>query len=399
MRIGMMVDVYKPHVSGITHYISLNKKYLEQAGHQVFIFTFGDLDFPDDETNVIRSPGLPLVDTGYYLNFRYSRKAKALLLTMDLVHVHHPFLSGRLALRYCRPLHIPVVFTNHTRYDLYAQAYMPLLPEEISDSFLHSYMPPFCTAVDLVISPSLGVVDVLRKLGVTCQIEVVPNGVELDRFQQTYPEDGRAELGFTAEDTLLVYSGRLGPEKNIDFLLRSFCGAAEAVDRVHLLLIGGGPEDDNLKKLASQLGITNRVHFIGMIGYELMPRFLSMCDLFVTASVTEVHPLSVIEAMASGLPALGIHSVGVGDIIEDGRTGLLASQNQAAFAAKMTRLCLDKDLRLRMGNSARQISEKYGIERITRVMLAHYEHLAIEALPRRHTLISRLRTFAEKLHE
>ena len=397
MRIGMMVDVYKPHVSGITHYISLNKKYLEQAGHEVFIFTFGDLDFPDEETNVIRSPGLPLVDTGYYLNFRYSRKAKALLLTMDLVHVHHPFLSGRLALRYCRPLHIPIVFTNHTRYDLYAQAYMPILPEEISDSFLQSYMPPFCTAVDLVISPSLGVVDVLRKLGVACQIEVVPNGVELDRFQQTYSEDGRAKFGFTTDDTLLVYSGRLGPEKNIDFLLRSFSGAAEAVDRVHLLLIGGGPEEENLKKLASQIGITDRVHFIGMIEYELMPRFLSMCDLFVTASVTEVHPLSVIEAMASGLPALGIHSVGVGDIIEDSRTGLLASQNQAAFAAKMTRLCLDKDLRLKMGNSARQVSEKYAIERITQIMLAHYEQLAFEALPRRHTLISRLRTFVEKL--
>ncbi|HEY5157514.1 MAG TPA: glycosyltransferase [Anaerolineales bacterium] len=397
MRIGMMVDVYKPHVSGITHYISLNKKYLEQAGHEVFIFTFGDLDFPDDETNIIRSPGLPLVDTGYYLNFRYSRKAKALLLTMDLVHVHHPFLSGRLALRYCRPLHIPVVFTNHTRYDLYAQAYMPLLPEEISDSFLQSYMPPFCMAVDLVISPSLGVVDVLRKLGVTSQIEVVPNGVELDRFQQTYQDNGRAELGFTAEDTLLVYSGRLGPEKNIDFLLRAFSGAAEAVDRVHLLLIGGGPEEENLKKLASQLGITDRVHFVGMIEYELIPRFLSMCDLFVTASVTEVHPLSVIEAMASGLPALGIHSVGVGDIIEDSRTGLLASQNQAAFAAKMTRLCLDRNLRHKMGNSAREVSEKYAIERITQVMLAHYEHLAFEALPHRHSLISRLRTLVEKL--
>ena len=397
MRIGMMVDVYKPHVSGITHYISLNKKYLEQAGHEVFIFTFGDLDFPDDETNIIRSPGLPLVDTGYYLNFRYSRKAKALLLTMDLVHLHHPFLSGRLALRYCRPFHIPIVFTNHTRYDLYAQAYMPLLPEEISDSFLQSYMPPFCMAVDLVISPSLGVVDVLRKLGVTSQIEVVPNGVELDRFQQTYQDDGRSELGFTAEDILLVYSGRLGPEKNIDFLLRAFSGAAEAVDRIHLLLIGGGPEEENLKKLASQLGINDRVHFVGMIEYELMPRFLSMCDLFVTASVTEVHPLSVIEAMASGLPALGIHSVGVGDIIEDSRTGLLASQNQAAFAAKMTRLCLDRGLRLKMGNSAREAAEKYAIERITQVMLAHYEHLAFEALPRRHSLISRLRRFVEKL--
>jgi len=189
----------------------------------------------------------------------------------------------------------------------------------------------------------------------------------------------------------------LGPEKNIDFLLRAFSGAAEAVDRVHLLLIGGGPEEENLKKLASQLGITDRVHFVGMIEYELMPRFLSICDLFVTASVTEVHPLSVIEAMASGLPALGIHSVGVGDIIEDSRTGLLASQNQAAFAAKMTRLCLDRNLRHKMGNSAREVSEKYAIERITQVMLAHYEHLAFEALPHRHSLISRLRTLVEKL--
>jgi len=397
MRIGMMADVYKPHVSGITHYISLNKKFLEQAGHEVFIFTFGDLDYPDEETNVIRSPGLPLVDTGYSLNFRYSRKAKALLLTMDLVHVHHPFLSGRLALRYCRPLHIPVVFTNHTRYDLYAQAYMPLLPEEISDSFLQSYMPPFCTAVDLVISPSPGMADVLRKLGVTSQIEVVPNGVELDRYQQTCEGDCRAELGFTVEDILLVYSGRLGPEKNIDFLLRAFAGAAEAVDLVHLLLIGGGPEEESLKKLSFQLGVSDRVHFLGMVEYDRMPRLLAMCDLFVTASVTEVHPLSVIEAMASGLPALGIHSVGVGDTIEDGRTGILASENQAAFAAKMTRLCLDSSLRRKMGSAARKASEKYAIERITQLIIDHYKNLAFAAQPRRHSLRSRLRTFMEKL--
>ncbi len=199
MRIGMMADVYKPHVSGITHYISLNKRYLEEAGHEVFIFTFGDLDYADDETGVIRSPGFPLVDTGYTLNFRYSRQAKALLQTMDLVHVHHPFLSGRLALRYCRPLRIPVVFTNHTRYDLYAQAYLPLLPEEISGTFLQTYMPPFCAAVDLVISPSAGMAGVLRGLGVTSPVEVVPNGVDLERYREVC-EDCRDEFGFTAEN-------------------------------------------------------------------------------------------------------------------------------------------------------------------------------------------------------
>jgi glycosyltransferase involved in cell wall biosynthesis len=396
MRIGMMTDVYKPHVSGITHYISLNKQYLEKAGHEVFIFTFGDIDFPDEETNVIRSPGLPLVDTGYFLNFRYSRNAKALLQTMDVVQVNHPFLSGRLALRYCRPLNIPVVFTNHTRYDLYAQAYIPLLPEEISASFLQSYMAPFCTAVDLVVSPSPGMADVLRKLGVTSPIEVVPNGVELEHFQQRF-EDFRIEFGYKPDDILLIYSGRLGPEKNVDFLLRAFAGVAETLEAVHLLIIGGGPEEEGLKKLAAEIGIKDRVRFLGMVAYERIPQYLAMCDVFVTASVTEVHPLSVIEAMATGLPALGIHSVGVGDTIEDDRTGFLASQNQAAYAAKLTRLCLDRSLRRKMGLAARKASEKYAIQHAIQIMLTHYERLVFAALPRRRSLISHIRSLVEKL--
>jgi 1,2-diacylglycerol 3-alpha-glucosyltransferase len=143
--------------------------------------------------------------------------------------------------------------------------------------------------------------------------------------------------------------------------------------------------------------MSDRIHFYGMIAYDLMPQYLKMCDVFVTASVTEVHPLSVIEAMASGLPALGIHSVGVGDTIEDGRTGLLARQNQAAFSAKLTRLCLDRTLRKQMGLAARKASEKYAVEHAMQTMLAHYERLVFAALPRRRSLGSRLRSLMERL--
>ena len=396
MRIGMMTDVYKPHVSGITNYISLNKRYLEEAGHEVFIFTFGDLDYADDETRVIRSPGLPLVDTGFSLNFHYSRKAKALLQTMDLVHVHHPFLSGRLALRYCRPLHIPILFTNHTRYDLYAHAYLPLLPEEISATFLQSNMPPFCAAVDMVISPSAGMAEVLRKLGVTSPIEIAPNGVELDRYQ-TVCDNCRNEFGFAQDDILLVYSGRLGPEKNLAFLLQAFTGVAEAIDNAHLLIIGGGPEEEALIELAAQSGAADRIHFTGMLAYDRMPQFLAMCDIFVTASVTEVHPLSVIEALATGLPVVGIHSVGVGDSVEEGVTGFLARLDQAAFAAKLTRLCLDRDLRHKMGLAARKASGQYAIEHATQIMLSLYDRLVFEAAPRKRSLGFRIRSVIERL--
>ena len=96
-----MVDAYKPYISGVTNYVDLNKRILEEAGHEVYVFTFGDVDYQDDEPRVIRSPGLALGDTGFYLSLRYKTQARKLLQTMDVIHVHHPFLSGRLALRYC----------------------------------------------------------------------------------------------------------------------------------------------------------------------------------------------------------------------------------------------------------------------------------------------------------
>ncbi len=395
MRIGMMADTYKPHISGITNYIELNKKYLEKAGHEVYIFTFGDEDYPDDESNVIRSPGLPLVDTGYYLSFRYTRKAKALLQTMDIVHVHHPFLSGRLALRYCRPLEIPIVFTNHTRYDLYAQVYLPALPENISLSLLETYMPDFCAAVDMVISPSPGMANVLRKIKVEAPITIVPNGVEIQRFQQPAPPDMRQKLGFTDKDILLIYVGRLAPEKNLPFLLQAFLGVAETLQNAHLLLIGDGPSREELQTLLKKSPQSHQVHFFGRIDYDLLPQYLAASDLFVTASVSEVHPLSVIEAMAAGLPVLGIHSAGVGDTVLDGRTGLLSSENLPAFTAKMTQLCLDPTLRRSLGQHARQQAEHYAIERTTQIMLQHYENLIYNAR-RRRGLRHQLRNIMER---
>ncbi len=396
MRIGMMADVYKPHVSGVTHYIELNKRYLEKLGHDVFVFTFGDQDYQDDESRVIRSPGLPLVDTGYYLSFRYSRSARKLLQTMDVVHVQHPFLSGRLALSYCRALRIPMVFTNHTRYDLYAQAYLPIVPVEISDGLLQAYMPPFCQALDLVISPSAGMAQVLRGMGVTSPIEIVPNGVDLQRFYTAEPLS-RTDFGYSTDDILLVYAGRLASEKNLGFLLQAFAGVARALDSVRLLVIGGGakPTEAELQSLVAELKLTDRVGFTGMLPYDALASHLLMCDAFVTSSVTEVHPLSVIEGMACGLPIMGIESPGVGDTVEDGKTGFLSTNDLPSFTAKLMRLCLDDSLRKKMGQAARRASTLYAIERTTKILLGHYERLVYASRPRRDSWSVRLRGFFE----
>ncbi|HEU0295807.1 MAG TPA: glycosyltransferase [Anaerolineales bacterium] len=393
----MMTDAYKPHVSGVTSYIDLNKRTLEELGHDVYVFTFGDLEYQDDDPRVIRSPGLPLANTGFYVSLRYRTVAKKLLQSMDVVHVHHPFLSGRLALIYCTRKHIPVVFTNHTRYDLYAQARLPFMPVEVSQSLLQTYMPDFCSAVDLVISPSRGMERVMRQYGVQSHIEVVPNGANLKPFHKAKPLS-RADLGFKKDDVLLAYMGRVAPEKNLEFLLQAFAGVARTIPNVHLLIIGGGQKEheEKLKSLPAEHHIEDRVHFMGLIPYDQMPSYLAMCDIFVTASVTEVHPYSVIEAMATGLPIVGIDSPGVGDSIEDGVSGLLSTEDIPSFTAKLTYLSLNRNLQKKMGAAALKASEQFSIERTTQIMLGHYNRLMESTKPVRQSLDERLRTILEE---
>jgi len=375
MRIGMMLDMYKPHISGVTNYVSLNKRALEAAGHEVSVFTFGVPGPEPDEPGVYRTTGIPLAESGYYLGFRYRRAMRLHLQQMDIVHVHHPFLSGGLALRYCRHRRIPIVFTNHTRYDLYARVYLPMIPDPLSRTFLQSYMPSFCREVDLVIAPSRGVFGVLRDLGVDAPIEVVPNGVDLAPFREPGEPLSRAELGLRPGDLGLIYVGRLGAEKNLTFLLRTLAGVRAAAPNVRLVLVGRGPETDNLRGLAQGLGIGESVHFVGAVPYREVPRLMAACDAFVTASVSEVHPLSLIEAMASGLPVVGIDAPGVADTISDGVDGFLAPYDAAAFSAKLTRLVMDDELRRRMGAAARAKSQDFDIRRTSAQVEAHYQAL------------------------
>jgi glycosyltransferase involved in cell wall biosynthesis len=238
---------------------------------------------------------------------------------------------------------------------------------------------------------------VLRQFNVESPIAVVPNGVDLKNFHKAKPFS-RAELGYKTDDILLVYAGRIAPEKNLPFLLKSFAGVAQTLPNVHLLLIGRGIQqfEEEIRSLVNELELTRRVRFIGRVTYDHLPAYLAMCNIFVTASITEVHPLSVIEAMGAGLPIMGIHSVGVGDTVQDGVTGFLATYDLPAFTAKLTRLCLDLNLRAQMGDLAQKASSAYAIERTTSLMLKHYEKLIREYKPRKGNWAIRLQKLLEK---
>jgi 1,2-diacylglycerol 3-alpha-glucosyltransferase len=380
MKIGMLTDVYKPVINGVTNSVALCKREMERVGHEVYVFTFGDQDHKDDEANVIRAPSIPLSDTGYHLGLLYSRQARDKLQEMDILHAHHPFFSGRLATRYGRQFNLPIVFTNHTRYDLHARAYLPFVPPSLTALALEALMPPFTALCDLVVAPSEGLRRIAVEWGVVQEhVVVIANGIDLDHFHNPKRPLGRHELGIPDDAIVLVYCGRLGPEKNLPFLLSAFGGAAQAVPNLFLLIIGGGPDEGRVRERAAAMP---GVRFAGPVAYDQIPRYLAVGDVFATASVTEVHPLSVIEALAAGLPVLGIRSPGISDTVTDGIDGYLTDHDLAAYTAMMVRLLLEPGRRRAMAAEARVRSRAYDIRLTAAALLSHYERLIADAKTR-----------------
>ena len=383
MRIGQLTEVYRPVFNGVTNFISLHKRTLESWNHRVFVFTLGEEDYEDDELYVIRSLAIPLSDTGYHLSFLFSRRARKKIKTMDVLHVHHPFITGRQAISMGKRYDIPVVYTNHTRYHVQARHYVPFVPEELSRVFLEAYLPNFTAQCDLVVVPSRGTKRVLQELGVTCHIEVIPNGIEVAQFQHPSTPLSKTALGLPDCAVVAIVVGRLGPEKNLSFLLRAFTHVSAKAPDLHLVVIGRGPEEEHLEEMAHLLGLASRVHMVGEVPYQEIPNWLAMADFFAFASVSESHPLVVMEAIAAGLPVLGIPGPGVEDTIVDGVNGLLSPEDTIAFAAQMRRLAMEPELRTRLVAGARETCGQYDIRHTSATLLAHYERLVEERARRR----------------
>ncbi|MBP6015646.1 MAG: glycosyltransferase [Candidatus Promineofilum sp.] len=371
MRIGMVSATYdQTVVNGAVHMVTLYKKCLEALGHEVTIFTLGEQADTDQANRIIRSPGIRLGGYGYYLSNSYTREAQALLTQMDIVHCHHLLMSVELAHRY---VNCPIVYTNHTRYDLYTGTYTAL-PQPAADAIMRQIWPEYTDLADVVIAPSEGVRRVLQEFGVRARIVVIENGIEREPFLHPSQPRTKADYGLPKSARLLLYVGRFSTEKRIDTLLRQFVAAHQLIPELHLGLIGKGPQEADLRQLAEELGLSAAVHFCGVVAYDEVPNWLAAADAFATASTSEVHPLTVIEAMAAGKPIAAVHSPGISDSVDSGITGYLAGDADGLDAA-IVALMNDPARTQAMGDNARRASERFDIHRTVAQTANLYEEL------------------------
>lgn len=328
MHVALVTATYLPSQNGVATSTAQFAAGLREAGHTVSVFAPRH-PRQRPEAGVYRLPSAVLRRLpDYPLMLPGTPQVGWLPRGIDVFHTMHPFVAGGRALLWGRVLGVPVVYTAHTLYTEYL--HYTGLPPHLSDNLMRRHVRRFARRCHAVLAPGQAMVDMLREYGHRGEVRLMPNPVDLGPYQGLSRTEARAALALSggnsggvdlpADAPLLVYLGRLAPEKNLPGLFAAHRAARERLPGLRLLVVGGGPSREALQREAPP-----GVHFTGPVPYPEVPRHLAAADLFVTASTSEVLPMSMIEAQAAGLPLVAWESPAARDLITPGVNGFLAS--------------------------------------------------------------------------
>ena len=376
-HIAFFTNTYLPTMSGVVRSIATFRRAFDRMGHNVFVFAQKAARYQDEEPFIFRYPAVEVPwanDYAFPVPFSSSIDDTLPCLKLEVIHSHHPFLLGDTAARKAELLHLPLVFTFHTRYDEYTH-YVPF-SQGITRQLAERWIGNYIEKCQHIITPSDSIRALLVENGIEGDMTTIPTGIDLAPFRDADGAAVRRKLGW-GDDIVIISVGRLAKEKSFDMLLE----AAAIVLRQHaqgrLVIVGGGLEERSLKKYARELGIADRVEFVGPLPYEEVPGYLKAADLFSFASTTETQGLVTMEAMAAGLPIAAVNATGTQDIVTNGEDGLLTEDTSAALAQAICRLIENPELRIRLSEGARARIDYFGIDHQARRMLDVYDQATI----------------------
>lgn len=307
MRIAMLTNNYKPFIGGVQISVERLAEGLRKLGHVVYVFA-PTYENQVEEEFVIRYKSLKRKIGGgkvvvpNALDTIIGKKFRE--LDFDIIHVHHPMLMGQVAQYMGNKYRIPVVFTYHTRLEQYLHYFKPIgiLEEQykkeqnkklkelegdiltiLKDRITPGIINLFANRCELVFAPTELMKEYLNEKNTKARIEVMPTGLDGNYFIENNDKSKEIRNQYIGNKKHLFCTvSRLAKEKNIEFIIKGIKHVKEKVGNTFkVIIIGEGPERENLYKLAKSLNVEENIIFLGSVSNEKIGDYYRACDLFL----------------------------------------------------------------------------------------------------------------------
>lgn len=375
LRIAVFSDSALPILNGVSVSIDALVQELREMGHSVVLFTSAHYGHRDSDPNTFRffametpwTKGYPLAFPPFYPMLRRFRQQP-----IDVIHTHTPWTVGFVGLRWAESHAIPIVSTYHTLYDKYAH-YIPFVPKRYLRYKIAKHTNYYYNRVDAVITPSESAKKWLVRHSVSAPIRVIPTGTRASIVGER--AELRRRLGMPPGKRVMLYVGRIAKEKNMGVLFEAAAKVIASEPDAVFWLVGDGPWREACAAQARDLGIGDRVRFVGFVPRSDVDQYYAAADLFAFSSMTETQGLVVSEAMSHGLPAVVVQGGGAGASVRDGENGFMVRNDPAEFAQRVLDLFWDEGLYLRMADAARRSVRGYTSREMTEEVLEVYRNV------------------------
>ncbi len=385
MRIMIVTDQYPPMVGGVPtvtcglavdfaergHQVwvaapSYGVRDVHRVEHKVRVYRYSSFEWPTYKD--LRIPFLPFMPVRNLIK----------RCDPDIIHIHSPIVLGNIAQILAGGLRKPIIATNHYLPVNISRSLMndPLIGKPFS-TITYSYLVHFCNRCEYVTAPTSTALNLLYEHGLRAPAAAISNGIDLTKFSPGKPDLQVLRRFRLPEDRpLIIHVNRLSEEKRIDVLLDAM---VKLPGRAHVVLVGSGPAEAELRAQVERLQIADRVSFLGFVRDVDLLQLRRAAAIFAIPSEADLQSLSTMEAMACGLPVVAANAYALPELIHHGKNGFLFQPgNSEELAHYLDQLLSDEELRARMGAQSLNIIAAHDRVKVLDQWELLYRRLAAE---------------------
>lgn len=425
MRIGLFTDTYRPSINGIVFVVESLKRELENLGHEVYVFCPAKSMSPskqaellneDADSRIIRFPSIKGAffddyDTSVFFPPAVQRRIKE--MELDMVHVFTPSQIGLVGVKAAKKNNIPLVIQHCTDIYEFVDHYPAVLPGALALAGIvfpmsvrlrgHDlleiaklYKPRagvtkwnkdiIESVITILYSKADAVIALCRK---SCkqlkswqyddyqyELVLMPNGVNaLPRPTKTEVKAFREQWNLAEDDEIFGFVGRLGEEKNLPLLIKSFeRHIAKKRPKAKLLFVGDFEYRKTLEEMAAATKYADRIIFTGAMPREKLGLAYSVLDVFAFPSLKDTQGWVLHEAAHAGLPIVLVDKE-LSEVVQDGVNGFIANDNPTSFGRAIITLLEDADKRQEFGAISKKLAAKFTENRQVKKLEKLYQEL------------------------